>query len=38
MGIHLFCYTHGGEKIAFHDAVHNAFVSIVRYVGFHVLQ
>jgi hypothetical protein len=38
MGILLFYYTHGGEKIAFHDAIHTAFVSIARDVGFHVLR
>jgi len=36
MGIHLFHYIHGKEKVASHDAMWDAFASIVRDVGFHV--
>jgi hypothetical protein len=38
MGIHLHCCTHGGERIASHDAIQNAFASITRETWFHVLQ
>jgi len=30
MGIYLLCYTHGGERIASHDAVQIFFASIAR--------
>jgi hypothetical protein len=33
MGIHLFCYTHGGERVASHDVVQDVFASIVRMYG-----
>ncbi len=36
-GIHLFHYTHGGKRTSSHDAIQNAFVSIVRDASFHVL-
>lgn len=36
MGIHLFHYAHGGEKTTSHDVVQDAFISIVRYMAFHV--
>ncbi len=36
MGIHLFCCFHGKERVASHDAMWDAFASIVRDVGFHV--
>jgi hypothetical protein len=36
-GIHFFCYVHGGEKIALHDIVLDAFMVIAKDVGFHVL-
>jgi len=29
-GIHFFCYTHGGERMASHDVVWDAFVSIMK--------
>jgi hypothetical protein len=37
MGIHLLHCTHGGERIASHNAIQDAFVSIVRDAGFHIL-
>ncbi len=37
LGIHLFQCAYGGERIASHDAVWDAFASIVRNAGFHVL-
>jgi hypothetical protein len=33
-----FFYSHGGEQIASHNVVKNAFTSIARDVGFHVLH
>jgi hypothetical protein len=36
--IHLFHYAHGGNRIASHDIVQDGFASIVKDVGFHVLQ
>jgi len=38
MGIHLFHYAHGGKRIASHDVVQDAFMSIVRNMAFHVLR
>jgi hypothetical protein len=38
MGIHLFHCTRGGERTTSHDAIRNAFVSIVRDARFHILQ
>jgi hypothetical protein len=38
MGIRLFHYIHGGEKIASHDVVQDAFMSIVKDMTFHVLR
>jgi hypothetical protein len=38
VGIHLLCCAHGGERIAFHDVVRDAFTSIARDVKFHILQ
>jgi hypothetical protein len=38
MGMHLFHYTHGGERTISHDVVQDAFVAIARNVGFHVSQ
>jgi hypothetical protein len=38
MGIHLFRYTHGGERIVSHDVVRDAFASITKDVRFHVLR
>jgi len=35
MGIHLFCCTHGGEKMTSHNIIWHAFVSIMKDVGFH---
>jgi hypothetical protein len=35
MGIHLFCYIHGGEKKTSHNVIWDAFVSITKDVGFH---
>ncbi len=37
MGIHLFCYTYGGENILFHYVVRDVFVSITRDTRFNVL-
>ncbi len=37
MQIHLFRYAHGGEKTTSHDVIWDAFASITRDVGFHVL-
>ncbi len=37
MGIHLVHCAHGGERTASHDVVQDAFMSIVRYMAFHVL-
>jgi hypothetical protein len=37
MGIHLLCYVHGGERMASHDSMHDAFASIARDVRFHIL-
>jgi hypothetical protein len=31
MGIHLLCYTHGGERTTSHDVVWDAFVCIHYY-------
>jgi hypothetical protein len=36
--IHLLHYTYDGERITSYDAIRNVFASIVRDVGFHVLQ
>jgi len=36
MGIHLFCCIHGKERMTSHDAMWDAFASIMRDVGFHV--
>ncbi len=36
MGIHLFRYTHGGERTIYHDVVRDAFAYIMKHVGFHV--
>jgi hypothetical protein len=36
--IHFFCYVHGGEKMMSHDIMQDAFMAIVRKVGFHVSQ
>jgi hypothetical protein len=38
MGIHLFRSVHGKEKAASHDAMWDAFASIVKDVGFHVAR
>jgi hypothetical protein len=38
MGIHLFHYIHGGERMASYDVVENAFMIIVRNARFHVSQ
>jgi len=38
MGIHLFHCTHGGERMLSHDIVRDAFASITRYSGFHVVH
>ncbi len=38
MGIHLFRCAHGEEKTTSHDAVRDAFASIVTDVGFHVAR
>jgi hypothetical protein len=38
MGIHLFRCTHGGERIALHDVVRDAFASIAKKARFHVSQ
>jgi hypothetical protein len=38
MGIHLLHCTHGGERIASYNAIQDAFVSIVRDAGFHILH
>ncbi len=35
MGIHLFCFAHGGEKMTSHNVIWDAFVSITKDVGFH---
>ncbi len=37
MGIQLFHYAHGGERMISHDVVSNAFAFIVKDVRFHVL-
>jgi hypothetical protein len=36
LGTHLFFCSHGGEWIAFHDAISNAFIFIMKDVRFHV--
>ncbi len=38
MGIHFFHCTHGGERMLSHDVVRDAFASITRYSGFHVVH
>jgi len=38
MGIYLFCWTHGGERMILHDVMWNAFVVIATNVGLHMLQ
>jgi hypothetical protein len=38
MGIHFFHCTHGGEKMVSNEVVQDAFASITRDVGFHVLH
>jgi hypothetical protein len=38
MGIHLFRCVHGKEKATSHDAMWDAFASIVRDVGFHAAR
>jgi len=38
MGIHLFHYVHGGERMALCDVMQNNFVIIVRNAKFDVLQ
>jgi len=38
MGIHLFCCVCGKEKAASHDAMWDAFASIVKDVGFHAAR
>jgi hypothetical protein len=38
MGIHLFHCEHGGERMASHDVVWNAFVAIAKDVRFHILR
>jgi exonuclease I len=37
MGIHLLHSTHGGEKIASHDAIQDVFAPIAKDAHFHVL-
>jgi hypothetical protein len=37
VGIYLLCYVHGGAKTIFHDVVQDAFASIMRDVGSHVV-
>ncbi len=36
-GTHFLCWSNGGEHMAFYDIVWDAFTSIARDVGFHVL-
>ncbi len=38
MGIHLFHCAHGGERMASHDVVWDAFASISIYFSFHVVH
>jgi hypothetical protein len=38
MGIHIFCYTHGGERTTSHDVVQDAFVYIEKDVKIHFLN
>jgi hypothetical protein len=38
IGIHFFHCTHGGERMVSHDVVWDAFASIARDLGFHVLH
>jgi hypothetical protein len=38
MGIHLLHYVHGGERMASHVVVRNAFITIVKDARFHVSQ
>jgi hypothetical protein len=37
MGTHLFHYSHGEEQISSHNFLQNAFASIMKNMGFHVL-
>jgi hypothetical protein len=36
MGIHIFHYTHDGERMALHDVVRDVFMVIVKDVGFQI--
>jgi len=36
MGIHLFRYTHGGERTIYHDVVRDAFAYVMKHAWFHV--
>jgi len=36
MGIHLFRYTHGGERTIYHDVVRDAFSYVMKHAWFHV--
>jgi hypothetical protein len=38
MGIHLFHYVHGGERMNLPDVVWDVFVAIAKDTGFHVSQ
>jgi len=38
MGIHLFRYAHGGEKITSHDVMWDVLVAIVENAKFHILR
>jgi len=38
MRIHFFHCAHGGERIVSHDVMQDAFASIAKDVGFHVLH
>jgi hypothetical protein len=38
MGIHIFCYTHGGEKMALHVVGQHVFMVIAKDVGFQISQ
>jgi hypothetical protein len=37
IGIHILCCIHGEKRMALHDVVHGAFVTIVKNARFHVL-
>jgi len=38
MGIHFLCHAHGEEKMTLHDVVQDTFTTIVKDVGFQILQ